>query len=166
MKTCLFGGSFDPVHAGHLHIAAAAQHECGLDEVVFLPAACSPFKQGRSTLFTDAQRLHMLQLATAHLDNVICSVESGLTAVFAKEHDAVIIKGIRNGTDLDYEMTMYGINRAVEGVDTMFVPAKQEYMHISSTFVREMLRYEHDFEGLVPAPVYRYLCEEWKNSST
>ena len=65
MKTCLFGGSFDPVHAGHLHIAAAAQRECGLDEVVFLPAACSPFKQGKTTLFNDAQRLQMLQLATA-----------------------------------------------------------------------------------------------------
>ena len=64
MKTCLFGGSFDPVHAGHLTIAAAAQKQCGLDEVVFLPAACSPFKQGRSTLFSDAQRLQMLQLTT------------------------------------------------------------------------------------------------------
>lgn len=67
MKTCLFGGSFDPVHAGHLHIAAAAQRECGLDEVVFLPAACSPFKQGKNTFFTDAQRLRMLHLATADL---------------------------------------------------------------------------------------------------
>lgn len=67
MKTCLFGGSFDPVHAGHLAIAAAAQKECGLDEVVFLPAACSPFKQGSSTHFTDTQRLKMLQLATAGL---------------------------------------------------------------------------------------------------
>ncbi len=67
MKTCLFGGSFDPVHAGHLTIAAAAQKHCGLNEVVFLPAACSPFKQGKSTYFTDAQRLHMLHLATADL---------------------------------------------------------------------------------------------------
>lgn len=67
MKTCLFGGSFAPVHAGHLTIAAAAQKHCGLNEVVFLPAACSPFKQGKSTYFTDAQRLHMLHLATADL---------------------------------------------------------------------------------------------------
>ena len=66
MKTCLFGGSFDPVHAGHLTIAAAAQQLCSLDEIVFLPAACSPFKQANSTYFTDAQRLHMLHLATAN----------------------------------------------------------------------------------------------------
>ena len=68
MKTCLFGGSFDPVHAGHLTIAAAAQKQCGLDEVVFLPAACSPFKQGKNTFFSDAQRLQMLQLATEDFD--------------------------------------------------------------------------------------------------
>lgn len=67
MKTCLFGGSFDPVHSGHLTIAATAQQNCGLDEVVFLPAACSPFKQGNTTFFSDQQRLHMLHLATADL---------------------------------------------------------------------------------------------------
>lgn len=67
MKTCLFGGSFDPVHAGHLMIATAAQQLCGLDELVFLPAACSPFKQGQKTCFSDAERLHMLRLATADM---------------------------------------------------------------------------------------------------
>lgn len=67
MKTCLFGGSFDPVHAGHLAIAEAAQQQCGLNEVVFLPAACSPFKQDSSTYFSDAERLQMLRLATAGL---------------------------------------------------------------------------------------------------
>lgn len=67
MKACLFGGSFDPVHAGHLAIASAAQHHCALDEVIFLPAACSPFKLGKTTFFTDAQRLQMLHQATADL---------------------------------------------------------------------------------------------------
>lgn len=62
---CLFGGSFDPVHSGHLHIAAAAQSACQLNRVIFLPAACSPFKQGKRTMFSDAQRLDMLRLATA-----------------------------------------------------------------------------------------------------
>ena len=161
IRTAVIPGSFDPITMGHLDIIERA---ASMFDRVYVTAFSNADKKG--SMFTSEEKLHMLRLATAHLDNVTCSVEGGLTAVFAKEHDAVIVKGIRNGTDLDYEMTMYGINRAVEDVDTLFIPAKQEYMHISSTFVREMLRYEHDFEGLVPAPVYRYLCEEWKKSST
>ncbi len=67
-KICLFGGSYDPIHAGHIHIATAAKQACGLDELIFLPAACSPFKVGRKTLFTDEQRLKLIELAIAELD--------------------------------------------------------------------------------------------------
>ncbi len=66
-RICLFGGSFDPVHAGHLHIAQAAQQACGLDEVIFLPAACSPFKTDSQHLFNDAQRVELLKQATQQL---------------------------------------------------------------------------------------------------
>lgn len=67
MKICLFGGSFDPVHCGHLTIAQAAVRACGLDRIIFLPAAQSPFKQGKQHLFSDTQRLKLLRLATADL---------------------------------------------------------------------------------------------------
>ena len=67
MRTCLFGGSFDPVHAGHLAIAAAARLACGLGSVVFLPAARSPFKEEGSLLFSDAARLSMLRAAVRGL---------------------------------------------------------------------------------------------------
>ncbi len=67
MKTCLFGGSFDPVHSGHLQMAAEARRACGLDRLVFLPAACSPFKLESTALFTDEQRLELLRFATAEL---------------------------------------------------------------------------------------------------
>ena len=64
MKTALFGGTFDPVHAGHLAIAAAAVEACQLDRVIFVPCYQSPHKQGK--LATDgAHRLAMLELATA-----------------------------------------------------------------------------------------------------
>ncbi|MFI3243290.1 MAG: nicotinate (nicotinamide) nucleotide adenylyltransferase [Akkermansia sp.] len=66
-RICLFGGSFDPIHAGHLHIARAAQQACAIDELVFLPAACSPFKTDSKHLFSDAQRIQLLQDATGHL---------------------------------------------------------------------------------------------------
>jgi len=65
MKTCLFGGSFDPVHAGHLAIAESAAKHAGVDRVVFLPAACSPFKTGSKPMFSAEERLAMLRAATA-----------------------------------------------------------------------------------------------------
>lgn len=67
MRICLFGGSFDPVHTGHLAIATAAVQAAGLDRILFLPAACSPFKTGRQHYFTDEQRLTMLRIATASI---------------------------------------------------------------------------------------------------
>ncbi|MEG0024784.1 MAG: nicotinate (nicotinamide) nucleotide adenylyltransferase [Akkermansia sp.] len=62
MRVCLFGGSFDPVHQGHLNIAREAQKRCGLDLIIFLPCACSPLKKV-SPLASDNQRIDMLSLA-------------------------------------------------------------------------------------------------------
>lgn len=67
MKTCLFGGSFDPIHQGHIQMAADAQRACGLESVVFLPAAESPFKQGKRLMFNNEERLALLELATRDL---------------------------------------------------------------------------------------------------
>lgn len=67
MNICLFGGSFDPVHNGHLAIAQAAIEAAELARIIFLPAACSPFKTGRQHYFSDEDRLAMLRSATAHI---------------------------------------------------------------------------------------------------
>ncbi|MDH3068139.1 nicotinate (nicotinamide) nucleotide adenylyltransferase [Akkermansia sp. N21169] len=66
MNICLFGGSFDPVHAGHLAIAAKAVEACSLDKVIFLPCSLSPLKTDTPDATGD-QRMDMLRLATAYL---------------------------------------------------------------------------------------------------
>ncbi len=65
-RVAIFGGSFDPVHRGHLAMADRAREVAGLDELIFVPAAVSPFKTG--TVATPAQRLRMLELALAESD--------------------------------------------------------------------------------------------------
>lgn len=65
-RIALFGGTFDPVHAGHLHLAAAAREALGLDEVRFIPCRISPHKAG-SEPTPAAERVEMLRLATADL---------------------------------------------------------------------------------------------------
>ncbi len=65
-RICLFGGTFDPIHLGHTHIAEAAQKQLQLDQVIFLPCRQSPHKASKS-LASDTQRLEMCRLATSHL---------------------------------------------------------------------------------------------------
>lgn len=66
-KVGFFGGSFDPIHIGHLNLALAIQERCGLDEILFVPARVSPFKQLQPPKASEAQRLEMIQLALADL---------------------------------------------------------------------------------------------------
>jgi nicotinate-nucleotide adenylyltransferase len=73
MRIGLYGGSFDPVHVGHVLVAQAAREEVGLDRVFFIPAAQSPFKPHR-TLSLDKVRLQMLRLALAGLN--YCEVDA------------------------------------------------------------------------------------------
>lgn len=65
-RICLFGGTFDPIHEGHIHIATAAQKQLSLDKVVFLPCRQSPHKK-TSSIATADQRLEMCHLATKGL---------------------------------------------------------------------------------------------------
>lgn len=64
---CLFGGTFDPIHLGHTHIAASAVEALGLDQVIFLPCTQSPHKSGQKHA-TGNHRLNMCRLAVADLD--------------------------------------------------------------------------------------------------
>jgi nicotinate-nucleotide adenylyltransferase len=67
-RLALFGGTFDPIHGGHLAIAAEARRAARLDRVIFLPARQSPHKSDQRIRATDAERLEMLRLATRGLD--------------------------------------------------------------------------------------------------
>jgi nicotinate-nucleotide adenylyltransferase len=66
-KMGIFGGSFDPVHLGHLNLAISIKESCHLDEIIFVPANVSPFKTGRPPLISPEHRLAMLKIATAHI---------------------------------------------------------------------------------------------------
>ena len=96
----------------------------------------------------------MLRVALKDFDNVYTDTTDMLVVDYAKEKNIdYIVKGVRDTIDFEYEYDLYAINRSIGGYDTIFIPSLPEYKHISSTFVRDMIRYGRDITPYVPKGV-------------
>ena len=149
--TALCTGSFDPITVGHYdYIRRAAAI---FDRVVVAVSVNSEKKY----MFDLESRVRFVKEAFKAFPNVSVAVDSGWVADLAAEHGAdVIVKGVRNGTDLDYEYTIACVNKKTSGVDTFFIPSAPEYCFISSTMVREMIKHGKDYRPYVPEGVRLY----------
>ena len=149
MKIAVFPGSFDPVTLGHVDVAERAAQ---LFDKVYVCAMVNSDKSGG--MFTPPQRLELLKKALSHLPNVEADAFSGLLADYARGKGArFLVKGIRNGRDLESELEMHQANRHLGGLETVFLPARAEHLFCSSTIVRELLRYEQSTESYLPPDV-------------
>lgn len=150
MKTAICSGSFDPITLGHLDVIRRA--------AVIFDRVCvcvSPNAEKKNQMFTPEQKLLLVQTAVADLPNVEAELFPGLLADFAVEHGAnVIVRGIRNVTDLDVEYQMALINRGLHPeLETLLLPASAEYQHFSSSMAREMIRYRQPLEKYLPMSI-------------
>jgi pantetheine-phosphate adenylyltransferase len=120
---------------------------------------------GKNPMFTTEQRFEMLCAATAELDNVTAELWTGLLADYARERGARwLVKGARSGTDFDSEFAMAQINRGLDAeLDTVLLPARAEFLHFSSSMVREMIRYKRPLEPCMPAAAIR-MMKGWDNN--
>ncbi|BBZ23683.1 MULTISPECIES: pantetheine-phosphate adenylyltransferase [Mycobacteriaceae] len=153
MSGAVCPGSFDPVTLGHVDILerAAAQ----FDEVV-AAVLVNPAKQG---MFTLDERLEMIAEATAHLPNVRAESGRGLVVDFVRERGlTAIVKGLRTGTDFEYELQMAQMNKHIAGVDTFFVATTPRYSFVSSSLAKEVASMGGDVSDLLPEPVNRRLA--------
>lgn len=149
MKIAIFPGSFDPVTAGHVDVA---QRAAQIFDKVYVCAMVNSDKAGG--MFTPPQRLELLKIALSHLPNVVAEQSSGLLADYAREKGACfLVKGIRNGRDLESELEMHQVNRHLGDLETVFLPARAEHLYCSSTMVRELLRYGQSTEHYLPPAV-------------
>jgi nicotinate-nucleotide adenylyltransferase len=105
-KVGFFGGSFDPIHSGHLNLAIAIQESCGLDEILFVPARVSPFKQHQPPKASGEQRLEMIQLALADLPRF--SVWAGELTREAPSYTIDSIKILRKTHSSDLHLILEG----------------------------------------------------------
>lgn len=151
----LISGSFDPVTLGHLDIIERA---AVLFDEVYAVVCVNNSKKAQFSLAT---RKEMLERTCAHLPNVKVDVCDGLLAAYTEEKDiGVIVRGIRDGADASYETMLATINRKLRNhPDTVFLPAKPAHAHISSSFVRDMLRYGEPLDEVLPKAVLEILAK-------
>ena len=153
-----YSGSFDPVTFGHLDVIARAARM--VDHLVIGVGVHA----GKTPLFSTDEKLDMLRGETAPIAKKTgCKIEAvtfaGLTVDAARAAGAgFIFRGLRDGTDLDYEMQMAGMNATMaEAIDTVFMPSSPEVRHIAATLVRQIAQMGGDVSTFVSKDVARRL---------
>lgn len=162
-KIAVYPGSFDPVTFGHLDIAARAA--ALVDElhilVVHNPGKKPFFSSDERTKlieasFTEAARFGKAFPTSTKL--VVDTLDQGLLVDYCRKVGAtVLIKGVRNNADLDYELPMARVNRDLAGVETIFLPADPGQGFVSSSLVRQVAELGGSVEKYVPAAVVKAL---------
>lgn len=153
VKRAVFPGSFDPVTTGHVDLIKRAASL--FDELIIGILVNS----GKEPLFTLEDRIYMLKEASAGISGVSVVSFDGLLASFVKEVGAdVIVRGLRTSADFEYELPLAQANvRLNSQADTVFLATSPEYSFMSSSAVKELLRYNGDIREYVPDVVYKRL---------
>lgn len=158
-RTALYAGSFDPPTNGHLDVLRQA---LGLADRVVAAIGVHP---GKAPAFSFDERVAMIGEAAsaafgpAEAARVSVVSFDGLVVDAARAHGAgLLIRGLRDGTDLDYEMQMAGMNgEMAPGVQTVFLPASPPVRHITATLVRQIAAMGGDVSRFVPPAVLPHL---------
>ena len=153
-RIALYPGSFDPVTNGHLDVV---RHAVGLCDRLIVAIGVHP---GKKPLFTVEERFKMVGEVFAPIAAKAgcafdCTTYDNLTVTAAQKTGATImIRGLRDGTDLDYEMQIAGMNETMAPeVQTVFLPASVAVRPITATLVRQIAGMGGDVSAFVPAVV-------------
>ena len=154
-RIAVYSGTFDPITLGHLDIVTRA---ATLFDKVIIAVAVAHHK---STLFTLEERMALVQEACKDSLNVVVIPFVGLIVDFCKAHNAnIILRGVRNATDLDYEAQMDAMNKKMlPSVETVFLLPTSNVQCISSTLVREIAKLGGDVSLMVSSNVQTALKE-------
>lgn len=155
MRKCVFAGTFDPPTLGHKDIVLKCLE---LFDEVTVAILINPNK---SPLFKVEERLEMLRKIFASYENVRVLAYDGLTVdLLKRENVRFYVRGIRNGTDYDYEAQINYINMDMyREMITVFLPTRQEFMHISSGLVKDALKFGKNVDKYVPEEIREDLRE-------
>ena len=150
MRKAVFPGSFDPITLGHVEIIERALPL--FDEIVLAIGTNADKKY----MFSLEERISFLEKTFDGEARITVKVYSGLTVDFCKEQEArFILRGLRNGIDLEYEKAIAQTNFRMEGIESVFLLSAPGKGHFSSTIVRDVLRNGGDYGFMVPSAVRR-----------
>ncbi len=160
-KVCVYPGTFDPVHLGHLDIVKRALN---IFETVVVAIAENPKKK---PVFTIDERVEMFRESVKEYgDRVIVEPFCGLLVDFVKKYDTkIIIRGVRLFTDFEYELQIAMTNYKLDKVETFFMMPSQELIHISSTIVKDVAFHHGDVSKMVSPFVAKKLKEKFNGKN-
>lgn len=144
-KKAIFPGTFDPFTIGH-HSLVKRSLEL-VDEIVIAIGK----NDAKKSYFSLEHRIEMIQSLYKNEPRISVETYDSLTVDFAKTVKAhFIVRGIRSVNDFEYEKTIADMNRKISGIETFILFTEPELTHISSTIVRELLRFGHDVSEFIP----------------
>ena len=147
-KKAIFPGSFDPITVGHVDIV---EKSLKIFDEIIIALGTNPEKK---YMFTESQRLNFIIQYFKNKKNIKVVAYDGLTFELCKKLDVkYIVRGVRNILDFEYEKNMAEFNRNLGQIETIIITSSNKNSHISSSFVKELIKNNSDFEHLVPNSV-------------
>ena len=149
----LYPGTFDPITNGHFDIIERAKNL--FDEVIVAVAA----SVDKKPMFTLQQRIEMAETAVQGLEGVRVVGFDNLTIELAHEHQAtVLIRGLRAVSDFEYELQLGYLNNSLDDtIETVYLMPKLKHAFISSSIVRNLLKFNGKTEHLLPQAVQKII---------
>lgn len=149
MRIAIYPGSFDPLTWGHMDVIDRAS---GVFDRVIVAVGRNSQKE---PMMPVDKRLELIRETCASRPEILADSFDGLVVEYARAQGAVaLIRGLRAVSDFDYEFQMSVVNRSLApGIATVFFMPSQKHIHITSTIVREVARYNGPLESLVPPAV-------------
>lgn len=146
MKTAIISGTFDPITIGHFDVIVRAADL--FDKVVVAVSANTQ----KNNIFPDDIRVKAVAESIKHIPNTSVEICDGLLAEFCNKYEnPVLVRGARTGSEFDYERSLFVINKGLGVPETVILPAESGMDHISSTYVRELIKYNMSLKSAVPA---------------
>lgn len=148
-RVAVYTGTFDPIHLGHLDVI---QRGSRLFDRLIVGVGINPDK---STLFNIEERVELIRKVTTEYDNVEVEEFHGLAVQFVRKAGArILLRGLRTLSDMEYEFTMSLMNLHLDpGIETVFLMAKEEFSHVSSSLLRQIAVLGGDLAKFLAPPV-------------